>query len=54
MAMFAAIRRASSGIILEIDVSKPLAVVVAHDEAGVNVLDRPRRREAAFGIAGLA
>jgi hypothetical protein len=39
---------------LEIDVSKPFAVVVAHDEAGINVLDRLRWRDAAFGIAGLA
>ena len=38
----------SARLILEIDIGKLLAVVVAHDEAGVVVfLDRPRRWETA-------
>ena len=56
-AIFAAILRASSllsnlaaerrpGSFLEIDIRKLLAGVVAHDEAGVQFLDSPRRREA--------
>ncbi len=36
-------------LILEIDISERLPVMVAHDEAGVLFLDRPRRREAALG-----
>jgi hypothetical protein len=54
--MLAAIRRASLGeqfrrrssprLILEIDIRKLLAVVVAHDKAGFQFIDRPGRREA--------
>jgi hypothetical protein len=33
---------------IEIDVGELLAVVIAHDKARVQFLDRPRRREAAF------
>ena len=41
--------RSAPRLILEIDVSELLAVVVAHDKAGVvEFLDRPRRREAAL------
>jgi hypothetical protein len=54
---FIAIRRVSSrvnslaaespaGFILEIDIGERLPVVVADDKAGVQFLDRPRRREA--------
>jgi hypothetical protein len=57
LAMLAAIRLASSpvssfaadlrpGSFLEIDVGERLAVVIAHDEAGVQFLNGPRRREA--------
>src|SRR5262249_54345272 len=35
----------------EIDVGKLLAVVIAHDEARFQFFDRPRRREAAWGIS---
>jgi hypothetical protein len=59
LAMLAAIRRASSllrslaaespaRLFLEIDVSKLLAVVVAHDKARLLLFDRPGRRQAAF------
>jgi hypothetical protein len=34
-------------LILEIDIHKLLASAVCHDEGGTNILDRPRRREAA-------
>jgi hypothetical protein len=58
--MFAAIRRASSlvsslaadrrpRLILEIDIGELLTVVVAHDKAGFQFVDGPRRREAAHG-----
>ena len=44
-------RRSARRLVLEINVSKLLTVAVAHDEAGVQFLDRPRRREsgACFG-----
>ena len=38
-------RRAPSRLLLEIDVGERLPVAVADDEAGVGVLDGPRRRE---------
>ena len=44
-------RRISARLILEIDVGKLLAVVIAHDIAGVQFLDRQGRREAAEGMA---
>jgi hypothetical protein len=40
-------RRAPSRLILEIDICKLLAAVIAHDEAHRLFLDGPRRREAA-------
>jgi hypothetical protein len=56
--MFAAIRRASSllsnfaaalpRLILEIDIRQLLPALSITDEAGIQFLDRPRRREAAF------
>jgi hypothetical protein len=36
-------------LFLKIDIRKLLAVVVAHDKAGVQFFDGPRRREAAGG-----
>jgi hypothetical protein len=47
-------RRASSGLILEVDVGERLPVGVADDEAppiqlGVGLVDGRRRREAALG-----
>src|SRR5215471_21326009 len=42
------VRQGRGRLILEIDVGKLLAVVVAHDKAGVQLLDGPRRREAAL------
>jgi hypothetical protein len=47
------IRRASTGLVLEIEIPERLPGGVLHDEAGVVVLfDRPRRREAARGGHG--
>jgi hypothetical protein len=40
-------RRSASRLILEIDIGELLPAVVAHDKGGTNVLDSPRRREAA-------
>ena len=37
-------RRATAGLILEVDVSERLPVAVADDEAGVGLLDGPGRR----------
>jgi hypothetical protein len=37
--------RSPARLILEIDVSELLAVGVAHDKAGFQLLDRPGRRE---------
>jgi hypothetical protein len=37
----------SARLIFVIDIGELLAVVVTHDKAGVQFLDRPRRREAA-------
>jgi hypothetical protein len=34
-------------LILEIDIGEPLPGAVRHDEGGANILDCPRRREAA-------
>jgi hypothetical protein len=42
-------RRASSRLLLVVDVGERLPVDVADDEAGVGLLDGPRRREAALG-----
>jgi hypothetical protein len=42
-------RRAPPRLFLEIDIDKLLAVVVAHDKAGVQFFDRPGRREATCG-----
>jgi hypothetical protein len=39
--------RAAARLILEIDVGERLSVVIADNEAGVLLLDRPRRRKAA-------
>jgi len=41
-------RRASPRLVLEVDVGKLLAVVVAHHKAGGLFFDGPRRREAAL------
>jgi hypothetical protein len=48
---FGGIRHASTAwrlifgwLIFEIDIGEPLAVVIAHDKAGVQFLDRPGRR----------
>jgi hypothetical protein len=46
-------RRSPPRLILEIDKGKLLAVVVADDKAGFQLIDRPRRREAA-GFTGVA
>ena len=40
-------RRSPAGLIFEIDIGKLLAVVVARDQARLQFLDRPGRREAA-------
>jgi hypothetical protein len=41
--------RSPARLLLEIDIGELLSVVVAHDKAGAQLLDRPERREAAFG-----
>jgi hypothetical protein len=41
-----------SRLILEIDVGERLTVLIPDDEASVGLLDRPGRREAAFGHYG--
>jgi len=41
--------RASSRLIVEVDIGELLAAVVAHDEARVLLFDGPRRREATGG-----
>jgi hypothetical protein len=49
-------RRASSGLILEVNVGEALPVGVADDEAGVGLLDGQGRREAVWArtpICGL-
>ena len=42
-------RRSPAGLLLEIDIGERQAAVILHDEAGVRLLDGPRRREAARG-----
>jgi hypothetical protein len=42
-------RRSPAGVVLEIDVGKRLAVVIADNETGVGLLDGPGRRKAACG-----
>jgi hypothetical protein len=42
--------RASPRPILEIDIGKLLTVAVAHDKAGVQFLDGPRRREVTIRV----
>jgi hypothetical protein len=46
-------RRSPPRLILEIDIRERLTVSVAHDEAGVQFLDSPRRREAACSHCSL-
>ena len=41
--------RSLARLILEINIRERLTVVIADDEAGVLLLDGPRRREAAWG-----
>jgi hypothetical protein len=43
-------RLSSARLILEINIGKLLAVVVAHDKAGLQFFDGPGRREAAGGV----
>ena len=38
-----------AGLFLEIDIRELLSCAVLHDEGCTNILDGPRRREAAFG-----
>ena len=42
-------RGSATGLILVIDIGELLPAVILHDEGGINVLDRPARREAAGG-----
>jgi hypothetical protein len=46
-------RRATSPLILEVDVGECLPVGVADDEAGVGLLDGPGRREARRSVITL-
>ena len=39
----------AAGLLIEINVGELLSAMVAHDKGRANVLDRPRRREAAGG-----
>jgi hypothetical protein len=40
-------RRATARFVFEVDIGELLVVCVLHDEAGIQLLDGPRRREAA-------
>jgi len=45
-------RRAPPWLLLEVHVGQRVSALIANDEAGVGLLDGPRRREAARGTCG--
>ena len=42
----------AAGLLLEIDIRQLLPAVIFHDKASIQLLDRPRRREAAVAHLG--